>query len=60
MKKILLIFTVLILSKANLFAQSSGYHVAGSFHIKSNDWWDYIAVNKNKLICVARHAGKYS
>ena len=49
MKKILLICTVLILSKGNLFAQSSGYHLAESFHIKSNGWWDYIAVNKNKL-----------
>ncbi|HSN09319.1 MAG TPA: YncE family protein, partial [Hanamia sp.] len=49
MKKILLICTVLIFSKGNLFAQSSGYHLAESFHIKSNGWWDYIAVNKNKL-----------
>jgi YVTN family beta-propeller protein len=49
MKKILLICAALILSKTNLFAQSSGYHLAASFHIKSNGWWDYIAVNKNKL-----------
>jgi len=49
MKKILIICTVLILSKGNLFAQSSGYHLADSFHIASTGWWDYIAVNKNKL-----------
>lgn len=49
MKKILLICSILILSKATLFAQSSGYHLSDSFHIKSNGWWDYIAVNKNKL-----------
>ncbi len=49
MKKILLICSILILSKATLFAQSSGYHLTDSFHIKSNGWWDYIAVNKNKL-----------
>lgn len=49
MKKILLIGTLLILSKGNVFAQSSGYHLAKSFHIKSNGWWDYISVNKNKL-----------
>lgn len=49
MKKIILICSALILSKATLFAQSSGYHLAGSYHIKSNGWWDYITVNKNKL-----------
>jgi len=49
MKKIIIICIVLLIAKGNLFAQSSGYHLADSFHIKSNGWWDYIAVNKNKL-----------
>jgi YVTN family beta-propeller protein len=49
MKKIVLICTLLILSKGNLFAQSSGYHLAERFHIKSNGGWDYISVNKNNL-----------
>jgi YVTN family beta-propeller protein len=49
MKKILLVCTLFIFSKGNLFAQTSGYHLADSFHIKSNGWWDYVAINKNKL-----------
>ena len=49
MKKILLLCTALVFAKPNLFAQSPGYHLADSFHIKSNGWWDYLAVNKNKL-----------
>jgi len=31
-----------------------------SFHIASTGWWDYIAVNKRQIICIARHPGKYS
>ncbi|MEP6512232.1 MAG: YncE family protein [Parafilimonas sp.] len=30
-------------------AQSSGYHITQTFHIKSNGWWDYIAVHGNSL-----------
>jgi YVTN family beta-propeller protein len=48
MKKILFISVVLFVAKTNSFAQS-GYYLADSFHIKSNGWWDYLAVNKNKL-----------
>ncbi len=48
MKKIILICFALFLSKSNLFAQSR-YHLTDIFHIKSNGWWDYIAIDKNKL-----------
>lgn len=43
------IFTLLL--QHNLFAQSSGYHLVNSFHIKSDGWWDYIAADpaSNKL-----------
>ncbi len=49
MKKIVFIIIALFATRSNLFAQASGYHLADSFHIKSNGWWDYIAINKNKL-----------
>lgn len=49
MKRLLIFCIALFITKANLFAQSSGYHLAGTFHIQSNGWWDYISVNNNKL-----------
>jgi len=49
MKKIIIICSLMIFFKGNLFAQKSGYRVTDSFHIASTNWWDYIAVNKNKL-----------
>lgn len=49
MKKIFIICLFLIIGKTNLFAQASGYRLTDSFHIASTGWWDYIAVNKNKL-----------
>ena len=49
LKKILIICTLIVALKANLFAQASGYHVTDTFHIASAGGWDYIAVNKNKL-----------
>lgn len=50
MKKIFITCLILlIVGKINLFAQSSGYHLIDSFHIASTGWWDYIAVNKNRL-----------
>lgn len=49
MKKLLFIGTLLIFVNLNLFAQASGYHVTNTFHISSPGWWDYLAVNNNKL-----------
>jgi YVTN family beta-propeller protein len=48
MKKSLLICALLVVTNGNLFAQS-GYKLVDSFHIASSGWWDYIAVNKNRL-----------
>lgn len=49
MKKICIIFLILIIAKTNAIAQKSGYRLTDSFHIASSGGWDYIAVNKNKL-----------
>ena len=49
MKKLLFIGTLLFFINVNLFAQASGYRVTDTFHIPSPGWWDYLAVNNNKL-----------
>ena len=49
MKKIVILCLFFISIKTNVSAQASGYYVADSFHIPSQGFWDYIAVNKNKL-----------
>jgi len=49
MKKIIIICIAILFVNQGLFAQQSGYTVTDSFHIKSPGWWDYIAVNNNKL-----------
>jgi YVTN family beta-propeller protein len=49
MKKICVIFLLLIIAKTNAIGQKSGYRLTDSFHIASSGFWDYIAVNKNKL-----------
>ncbi len=49
MKKICVIFLILIIAKTNAIGQKSGYRLTDSFHIASSGGWDYIAVNKNKL-----------
>jgi YVTN family beta-propeller protein len=53
MKKILCACClIIILAKNNVVnAQTSGYHLLKTFHIKSGGWWDYIAADpsSNKL-----------
>ncbi|HEY5408211.1 MAG TPA: YncE family protein [Ginsengibacter sp.] len=49
MKKICVIFLMLLIAKTNVNGQKSGYRLTDSFHIASAGGWDYIAVNKNKL-----------
>ncbi len=49
MKKIVIAFSLVLLLQGNSFCQSSGYRVTDTFHIASNGWWDYIAVNANRL-----------
>jgi len=49
MKRILVSTALLFFINLTLVAQESGYHVTDTFHIASNGWWDYLAVNNNKL-----------
>src|SRR5664279_1638754 len=49
MKKICVIFLIMLIAKTNAIGQKSGYRLTDSFHIASSGFWDYIAVNKNKL-----------
>lgn len=49
MQKTGVIFLTLIVTMTNVVGQKSGYRLADSFHIASTGFWDYIAVNRNKL-----------
>ncbi len=49
MKKICAIFLILFVLITNVIGQKSGYQLTDSFHIASSGFWDYIAINKNKL-----------
>jgi YVTN family beta-propeller protein len=47
MKKI--IFLILSSASTYCFAQTHGYKVTNTYHIKSSGGWDYIAVNNDKI-----------
>lgn len=50
MKKSLIVSLLCFLSVLTAHSQnSSGYHVKKTFHIASPGWWDYLAVNDDKL-----------
>ncbi len=49
MKNKLLFFAVCFAVTQSSFAQTASYHVMKTFSIKSDGWWDYIAVNNDNL-----------